>query len=184
MKKTIYFVISSLGEDFLVYYFYILLFGIIAFVILPGIATIILLLFCVIPMLMFFIFFSFCSVISSIIALFEKKVNFALLLLFFVAAPVSYTTYFAVELHFYTCNFVYKGFFVRNDFQKIRVALEQYRQKHNEYPPTHIGLKTLPDYLKISEDPWGDPYYYEKKEQSYILKCINADSVYPRKRHD
>ncbi|MBU2597881.1 MAG: type II secretion system protein GspG [Actinobacteria bacterium] len=72
---------------------------------------------------------------------------------------------------------------VREDFENIGFALEQYFKTNKTYPvkdgELNICLKELIDKEYIGsipeKDPWGKPYLYTGKETVYIFTCISKE---------
>ncbi len=72
---------------------------------------------------------------------------------------------------------------VREDFENIGFALEQYFKTNKTYPvkdgELNICLKELIDKEYIGsipeKDPWGKPYLYSGKEKVYIFTCISTE---------
>ncbi len=79
------------------------------------------------------------------------------------------------------------------DLRGLANALEMYRLDNFSYPSTEQGLMALveapsgfpearnwnPDgYLKkLSADPWGNPYVYERADANFSLFCLGADGA-------
>jgi len=62
-----------------------------------------------------------------------------------------------------------------SDIKQIQLALELYYDVNTEYPATgtlYGDPKPLVSFLKISNDPDGDPYFYWSDGQNYHLGAV------------
>ncbi len=78
-----------------------------------------------------------------------------------------------------------------SEIKKLKIGLDRYFLDNGQYPTAAQGLQALvtkpmsgpipPNYRKggylkhIPLDPWGHPYFYKRKREGCMLKCLGAD---------